>query len=620
MDSSREDSWSQWFHTNNPFRASETTPKKRKIYESNPTLFESSPAHVHSRRSRIAISKLSIVENKSLEKHAQDFLRELMKGNALKQEMTVDMGESQARDHEKASQKEDSKTSMWEQFVSGPTNPCRCFLAIFFLLLVIHSQQNSHKSSMSKLLSSKYKASSGESVTPAPSTKADATSECTSISKYWSKEKEAPPTATSDSSNSLTYYQQQSNYLEGGVTITGKAPSKTERKSHQKELAKERKNLMKEVKVDSAESSPNSEMKLKEEGDAKKSVSRRKTEENAEKSSSAKKTHRKQNEEKKSSTKRSDKNAQEESKKTRSKRGTKREQRADATKNGSEGRKRRQKEPIRYRWSWDIHLQQYFSQARILRVGDLGALTHSFQVAYGKPLESEANLMEVHKACLATCVFCFLLNDSTNTFQPSQTVHTDIVNHNYPIAFYFTLYLPDGESSFVLPLAGDVDLEDSMDSEETMMPVIDFFRTFLSLPRLLKITFGFQRFLRLLDFYVQRHGCKRILDADLCSRSCMDALLLAWILDSDYQGILEDRNLADSSTKRDTPEMDSTRLQEPYRTYESVWSAVEKESLDPNALWSNETPEVYLQTLVRGVKQMHVSVALFLNCRKTWSE
>ena len=488
------------------------------------------------------------------------------------------------------------------------------FLPISDYLLVIHSQQNSHKSSMSKLLSSKYKASStSESLPPAPSTKADAASECTSISKYWSKEKEAASTATSDSSNSLTYYQQQSNYLEGGVTITGKAPSKTERKSHQKELAKERKNLMKEVKVDSAESSPNSEMKLKEEGDAKKAASRRKTEENEEKSSSAKKTHRKQNEEKKSSTSRSDKDAQEESKKTRSKRGTKREQRADATKNGSEGKKRRQKEPIRYRWSWDIHLQQYFSQARVLRVCDLGALTHSFQVAYGKPLESEANLMELQKACLATCVFCFLLNDSTNTFQPSQTVHTDIVNHNYPIAFYFTLYLPDGESSFVLPLAGDMDMdmdmEDSIDSEETLMPVVDFFRTFLSLPRLLKITFGFQRFLRLLDFYVQRHGCKRILNADLCSRSCMDALLLAWILDSDYQGILEDRNHADFSTKRDTPEMDSTRLQEPYRTYESVWNAVEKESLNPNALWSNETPEVYLQTLVRGVKQMHVSVA-----------
>ena len=603
MYSSREYSWSQWFHTNNPFRASETTPKKKKIYESNPTLFESSPVHVHSHRSRISISELSTVENKSLEKHAQEFVRELMRGNALKQEMTVDMGASQAGDHEKAVQKEDAKTSMWEQFVSGPTNPCRCFLPIFAYLLVIHSQQNSHKSSMSKLLSSKYKTSSSESLTPVPSTKADAASDCTSISKYWSKEKEAASTAPSDSSNSLTYYQQQSNYLEGGVTITGKAPSKTERKSHQKELAKERKNLMKEVKVDSAESSPNSEMKLKEEGDAKKSVSRRKTEENAEKSSSAKKAHRKQNEEKKSSTSRSDKIAQEESKKTRSKRGTKREQRSDATKNGSEVKKRRQKEPIRYLWSWDIHLQQYFSQARILRVCDLGALTRSFQVAYGKPLESEANLMELQNACLATCVFCFLLNDSTNTFQPSQTVHTDIVNHNYPIAFYFTLYLPDGESSFVLPLAGD------MDSEETSVPVVDFFRTFLSLPRLLKITFGFQRFLRLLDFYVQRHGCKRILDADLCSRSCMDALLLAWILDSDYQGILEDRNHTDSSTKRDTPEMDSTRLQEPYRTFESVWNAVEKESLNPNALWSNETPEVYLQTLVRGVKQMHVSVA-----------
>ena len=463
---------------------------------------------------------------------------------------------------------------------------------------------------MSKLLSSKYKASSSESLAPVSSNKVDISSECTSISKYWNKEKEVTSTPASDSSNPLTYYQQQSNYLEGGVTITGKAPSKTERKSHRKELAKERKNLMKEVKVDSAESSSNAETKLKEEGDAKKTVSRRKTEgteEDIEKSTSGQKALHEKNEEKKSSANKKDKSVQEESEKSRSKRGTKRVQRADATKSGSEGKKRRQKEPIRYRWSWDIHLQKYFSQARVLRVCDLGALVRSFQVAYGKPLESETNLMEMQKACLATCAFCFILNDSTSTFQPSQTVHTDIVNHNYPIAFYFTLYLPDGESSFVLPLAGDVDVENS---EETMVPVVHFFKTFLSLPRLLKITFGFQRFLRLLDFYVQRHGCSCLLNADVCSRSCMDVLLLAWILDSDYQGILEDRNHADS-TSRDTPEMDSTRLQEPYRTFESVWSAVEKESLDPNTLWSNETPEVYLQALVRGVKKMHVGVAQF---------
>ena len=127
MDNSREESWSQWFHTNNPFRTSETTPKKRKITESNPTLFEPSPVHIHSHRTRIVITELSAVENKSLEKHAQEFVRELMKGNALKQEMTIDRSAFQTRDHERTAQKEDSRTSVWEQFVSGPSNPCRIF-------------------------------------------------------------------------------------------------------------------------------------------------------------------------------------------------------------------------------------------------------------------------------------------------------------------------------------------------------------------------------------------------------------------------------------------------------------------------------------------------------------
>ena len=80
--------------------------------------------------------------------------------------------------------------------------------------------------------------------------------------------------------------------------------------------------LMKEVKVDSAESSSNAETKLKEEGDAKKTVSRRKTEgteEDIEKSTSGQKALHEKNEEKKSSANKKDKSVQEESEKSRSK-------------------------------------------------------------------------------------------------------------------------------------------------------------------------------------------------------------------------------------------------------------------------------------------------------------
>ena len=41
--------------------------------------------------------------------------------------------------------------------------------------------------------------------------------------------------------NAIEYYTQRANYLEGGVTITGKAPSKTERKQSSRQLAATRK-------------------------------------------------------------------------------------------------------------------------------------------------------------------------------------------------------------------------------------------------------------------------------------------------------------------------------------------------------------------------------------------
>ena len=46
----------------------------------------------------------------------------------------------------------------------------------------------------------------------------------------------------------LEYYAQRTNYLEGGIMITGKAPSKTERKkTSRKQLAATRKQLLSEV-------------------------------------------------------------------------------------------------------------------------------------------------------------------------------------------------------------------------------------------------------------------------------------------------------------------------------------------------------------------------------------
>ena len=48
--------------------------------------------------------------------------------------------------------------------------------------------------------------------------------------------------------NAIEYYTQRANYLEGGVTITGKAPSKTERKQSSRQLAATRKQLISELK------------------------------------------------------------------------------------------------------------------------------------------------------------------------------------------------------------------------------------------------------------------------------------------------------------------------------------------------------------------------------------
>lgn len=47
--------------------------------------------------------------------------------------------------------------------------------------------------------------------------------------------------------NAIEYYTQRANYLEGGVTITGKAPSKTERKQSSRQLAATRKQLISEL-------------------------------------------------------------------------------------------------------------------------------------------------------------------------------------------------------------------------------------------------------------------------------------------------------------------------------------------------------------------------------------
>ena len=82
--------------------------------------------------------------------------------------------------------------------------------------------------------------------------------------------------------------------------------------------------------------------------------------------------------------------------------------------------------------------------------------------------------------------------------------------------------------------------------------------------------------------------------------------MLTFALD---QGILEDRNHSDS-THSDTPEIDFARLQAPYRTFESGWGVVTKDVLDSNSVWTNESPETYLQSLVRGVKQMHVCIGI----------
>lgn len=388
---------------------------------------------------------------------------------------------------------------------------------------------------MSKLLSSKSTPS--DSSSPSVATTVKSLDKSTSISSFWrvDKEKSTDPTLTEP--DPIQYYQQQSNYLEGGVTITGKAPSKTERKSHRKELAVERKNLMQEVK---------------ESGD--------------------------------SPTNRSGKQLNEKK-----------------TGGETKGKKRKREIIARQQWCWK-HLQSYFTRARIVQRKDLELTTASLQSTYGEELHQTQSVHEVQNSCQATCVFCCILNNSTNTLQSFQTVHTDITDHALPIAFYFTLYMSEGESSFIVPLAGEADA-----SKETVDGTFSFFKTFFALPRLFKITFGLQRLLRLLDLYYQHHLHCHLLTANLCSQSCMDVQLLAWVMDSDNQGVLKERqHKATKVDRNDTPDLDSPNIQLMSLNYKAVSGIVGDDVLNPKDVWNNKNPESYLELLLRRLKQMHV--------------
>ena len=64
----------------------------------------------------------------------------------------------------------------------------------------------------------------------------------TRTSPFWKKPEEKPESS----------YEQQCHFLEGGVTVMGKGLSKKEKKTIRKELAPEKKKLMKEIRGEEA--------------------------------------------------------------------------------------------------------------------------------------------------------------------------------------------------------------------------------------------------------------------------------------------------------------------------------------------------------------------------------
>lgn len=132
-------------------------------------------------------------------------------------------------------------------------------------------------------------------------------------------------------------YEPQCHFLEGGVTVTGKGLSKKEKKSIRKELAPEKKKLLKEI------------------------------------------------------------------------RGEEAKPRAKPS--------RRKKEPVRYRWCFDVHIKGLVRQSRVLEGPALQAFQAQFRQRFDAPRPTGVGAFEaLFRAELPRSAFCLFLNNARTSY------------------------------------------------------------------------------------------------------------------------------------------------------------------------------------------------------------
>ena len=131
-------------------------------------------------------------------------------------------------------------------------------------------------------------------------------------------------------------YERQCHFLEGGVTVTGKGLSKKEKKSIRKELAPDKKKLLKEIRGEDPK---------------------------------------------------------------------------------PRAKPRRKKEPVRYRWCFDVHIKGLVRRSRVLEGAALQAFQTQFQQRFCAPRPTGCTAVEaLWRAELPRSAFCLFLNDARTSY------------------------------------------------------------------------------------------------------------------------------------------------------------------------------------------------------------
>lgn len=131
-------------------------------------------------------------------------------------------------------------------------------------------------------------------------------------------------------------YERQCHFLEGGVTVTGKGLSKKEKKSIRKELAPDKKKLLKEIRGEDPK---------------------------------------------------------------------------------PRAKPRRKKEPVRYRWCFDVHIKGLVRRSRVLEGAALRAFQAQFLQRFRAPRPTGCTAFEaLWRAELPRSAFCLFLNDARTSY------------------------------------------------------------------------------------------------------------------------------------------------------------------------------------------------------------